>query len=362
MTSSAPLDPVARLAALARQAILDTPRDPAFDEIADLAARLCEVPVALVSFVAEERQWFKAEVGLGASETPISQSICVHAMVHDGVFEVPDLTLDPRTAGNTLVTEAPHFRFYAGAPLTDAEGYPLGALCVLDYKPRQLNPVQRDSLTLLARLVMRQLDLRQAIAREDVLRREIDHRVKNSLQSVAAIVHLQASTSGSEETRGAMAQVAARIGTIAALHEQLHQAKNTAAVDLADYLSRIAHMLSAMAPEQMAVTAETEPFPVDSAVASNIGTIVNEFVANALKYAVPAGGRGHVAVEGRAIGTGYRLMLTDSGGNAVEALQAVQRGRGLGTRIIAAAVRTLGAAADWSAPGGLRLTVELGAA
>lgn len=359
MTPPAVTDALARHAALARQDILDTPRDPAFDEIASLAARLCDTPVALVSFVAEARQWFKAEVGLGLTETPISQSICAHAMMNDGLFEVPDLTADPRTADNTLVTGAPHFRFYAGAPLTDEEGHPLGALCVLDHRPRRLDPVQRDALTLLSRLVMRQLDLRQAIAREEVLRREIDHRVKNSLQSVASIVHLQAGTAASAETRDAMAGVAARIGTIAALHEQLHQARDTAAVELGEYLPRIARMLSAMAPERIAVEAETDPCPVDSSVASGLGTIVNEFVANALKYAEPAAGIGRVLIRGQADGAGYRLTLTDNGADGAAALAAVEHGRGLGTRIIAAATRSMGATGEWSAPGGLRLTLTL---
>lgn len=362
MTTPAITAAITRIAALNRQDILDTPRDPAFDEIASLAARLCDAPVALVTFVAETRQWFKAEVGLGLTETPINQSICAHAMTSEGVFEVPDLTADPRTAQNTLVTGAPHFRFYAGAPLTDPDGQPLGALCVLDHQPRRLDDVQRDALSLLARLVMRQLDLRQSIAREDVLRREIDHRVKNSLQSVAAVVHLQASSAEAQETRDVLAQVAARIGTIAALHEQLHQAKDTAAVELAEYLPRIAGMLSAMAPERMAVEAKVDPFPVDSAVASGIGTVVNEFVANALKYAVPAAGPGRVLVRGQGDGAGYRLTLTDNGADGPAALAAVQRGRGLGTRIIAAATRTLGATPTWSAPGGLRLTLDFPAA
>ena len=362
MASSSPDPAAARLAALARQNILDTPREAAFDEIASLAARICDVPVALVSFVADERQWFKAEVGLGTTETPINQSICAHAMHAEGVFEVPDLTADPRTADNTLVTGDPHFRYYAGAPLTDAAGQPLGALCVLDHRTRTLDQTQRDALLLLARLVMRQLDLRQALAREDVLRREIDHRVKNSLQSVAAIVHLQASAAEAEETRIALSSVAARIGTIAALHEQLHQAKDTAAVELADYLPRIARMLTEMAPEKLVVTATTDALPVDSSVASGIGAIVNEFVANTLKYAAPVTGKNRVAVEGRVEATGYRLTLTDNGATGDAALAAVQHGRGLGTRIIAAATRTLGATATWSAPRGLCLTLDLPAA
>lgn len=362
MTSPLPFDPSGRLSALVRQGILDTPRDPAFDEIVSLAARLCDVPVALVSFVAEDRQWFKARVGLDVAETPISQSICAHAMWNDGIFEVEDLLLDARTRDNTLVTQEPFFRFYAGAPLTDAAGYPLGALCVLDHRPRRLDDTQRDALLLLARLVMRQLDLSRALEREDVLRREIDHRVKNSFQSVAAIVHLQASAATGEETRAALSQVAGRIATVAALHEQLHQDREIAGIDLADYLPRIGRMLTDMAPERMRVTTAITPFVVDSAVASNIGAIVNEFVANALKYAQPVGGAGLVQVEGLGLGTGYRLTFTDNGVAGDAALHAVQHGRGLGTRIIAAATRTLGGTAHWSAPGGLRLTLDLAAA
>jgi len=152
-----------RLAALRRYDILDTPREAAFDEIVALAAEICGVPIALVSLVDEERQFFKAEIGLGVDGTPLDRSFCVRTILEDDLLLVPDATLDPRFANNPLVTEAPHVRFYAGAPLVTREGLPIGALCVLDTAPKELSPLQQRTLQVLARQVMSQLDLRLSL-------------------------------------------------------------------------------------------------------------------------------------------------------------------------------------------------------
>jgi GAF domain-containing protein len=127
----------ARLAALMGTAVLDTPPEPAFDALVQRAAARFRVPIALVSLVDAERQWFKAAVGLPAGhETPRSQAFCDHAIRAAGVMVVPDAGADPRFADNPLVTGAPRIRFYAGAPLTLAGGARLGTLCVIDRVPR----------------------------------------------------------------------------------------------------------------------------------------------------------------------------------------------------------------------------------
>ncbi len=108
---------LARLAALDAYNILDTPSEAGFDDIVSLARLLCDVPVALISFVTTDRQWFKAREGFDACETPLAQSICAHAIAQGSLLIIPDLTQDPRTRENTLVTEQPAIRFYAGAPL-----------------------------------------------------------------------------------------------------------------------------------------------------------------------------------------------------------------------------------------------------
>ncbi len=163
-------DEQARLAALENYAILDTPPERAFDEVVRLAAQICDAPIAVVNLVAGNRQFFKAEIGLGVRQTPLDVSICVHAILRRGLFVVPDTTCDPRFAGNPLVTGSPNLRFYAGALLETEQGLPLGTLCVLDHVPRPegLTAQQGFALQVLARQVMSQLELRRALkAREE---------------------------------------------------------------------------------------------------------------------------------------------------------------------------------------------------
>lgn len=153
-----------RLAALARYDMLDTPREAAFDEVAALAAKLCDVPIAVVNLIGDRRQFFKAEVGLGVRETPFESSFCAKAILEQDFLLVPDATQDRRFDGNPLVEGESHLRFYAGALLKTEEGLPIGTLCVLDHRPRQLTELQQETLRVLARQVMAQLELRRLLA------------------------------------------------------------------------------------------------------------------------------------------------------------------------------------------------------
>ncbi len=162
-TAPLPANEACRLQALSRYQILDTPSTPGFDNITRLAAMVCDVPVALVSLVDRDRQWFKARVGLDVAETSRDLAFCAHAILKPGLFEVPDTLTDPRFADNPLVTGVPHIRFYAGAPLINAAGYALGTLCVIDWVPRSLTPIQQQSLRILADQVIDQLELHHQI-------------------------------------------------------------------------------------------------------------------------------------------------------------------------------------------------------
>jgi formate hydrogenlyase transcriptional activator len=150
-----------RLAALTRYGIVDTPPEADFDELVLTAARICGTPIALISFVDTERQWFKAKIGLDTEQTPRAAAFCAHALGGADLFVVGDASTDKRFAANPLVTGEPHIRFYAGAPLRTADGHVLGTLCVIDRVPRQLTTDQADALRSLSHQVIAQLELRR---------------------------------------------------------------------------------------------------------------------------------------------------------------------------------------------------------
>lgn len=158
-------DEAARLDSLRAYDILDSDREPAFDDLCALTARICEAPIAVVNLIDAERQWFKAEVGLGVRETPLETSFCRHALLEADRLVVPDAERDARFACNPLVTGEAHLRFYAGVLLKSPEGHPLGTLCVLDTEPRPegLSDLQMQTLEVLARQVMNLMALRRAL-------------------------------------------------------------------------------------------------------------------------------------------------------------------------------------------------------
>lgn len=147
---SLPPDEPARLSALHALSILDSPPEERFDRITRFATRLFDVPIALITLVDAERQWFKSCQGLQASETPRSISFCGHTILGDRAMVVPDARLDERFADNPLVAGAPHIRFYAGFPISAPNGSRIGTLCIADYRPRQMDQTQLDTLHELA--------------------------------------------------------------------------------------------------------------------------------------------------------------------------------------------------------------------
>ena len=150
MEANSPEFEAQRIASLIEHQILDTPPSPEFDALVRLAAIICETPIAAVSLIDEDRQWFKSIIGVDATETPRDIAFCAQTILGSSLMVIPDAMEDERFSQYPQVIGEPHIRFYAGMPLIASDGFALGSLCVVDMKPRHLNPTQREALKLIS--------------------------------------------------------------------------------------------------------------------------------------------------------------------------------------------------------------------
>lgn len=301
----------ARLAALADYMVLDTPPEPNFDDIVEIAAQLCDAPISLVSLVETDRQWFKAKVGLEARETPIDQSVCKLGLDDTGLLIIPDLTADPRTADNSLVSDDPHIRFYAGAPLIAPRGEVIGMLCVIDHEPRPegLTPDQQAVLATLARQVIAQLELRHAMLRrmeEDAERRALNEQLTERLnQSLAMITGLASQTLRAVPGRAPVESFQNRLEALTEAHELL-QRKQWANADM---MSVVASSTARHATaDRFTIAGPTVALAPKGAITTAM--LLHELASNAVKYGALSNDTGHVTVGWDVTGDGEDAVLT----------------------------------------------------
>lgn len=227
----------ARLAALYDAAILDTPEEYEFDQVAALAAETCNTPIALVTLIDEHRQWFKAHKGVDTRETHRDLSLCAHAIFSRGPFVVNDATLDPRFADNPLVIGAPHIRFYAGIPLQTSDGFAVGTLCVMGNQARELSEREERALLVLAHHVANLIDLRRAHNNTHRLLKEL--RERSSTQERITHTATRLLTVVAHDVRGPLASIIAAIDLddtdLAPLREEI-RAQATLARELLDQI------------------------------------------------------------------------------------------------------------------------------
>jgi two-component sensor histidine kinase len=329
-----------RLRLLHSYDVLDTPREQEFDEIVALAARLCDTAISVVNLIDADRQWFKAEVGLGVRETPLETSLCSHVILDQEFVEIPDTLADPRMADNPLCLADQGLRFYAGALLQSEEGLPLGTLCVLDYRPRSLTDLQRETLRVLARQVMTRLDLRRQLRVAEALRVEVDHRVKNSLALISAHVRLGARQIAADDPAAeVLRDIGYRIDAVTLVHEHLYRDGSGQTLDLPAYLGELCAHLQRVSPEHVTIdlTLPDDAMIVSASFAGNAGIFVNEGIGNALKHAFGEGEVGRIGVVLTSDGDRYVLSVSDDGGGMEEAGSP-----GLGMTVLKAAARGMG--------------------
>jgi signal transduction histidine kinase len=372
-----------RLDALRGYDILDTPRERAFDDITRLAALICDAPIALVSLVDRERQWFKSKIGLGVSETPIGSSICAHAIRQHDVFVVPDTLLDERFRNNPLVTDEPHIRFYAGASLRTADGVPLGTVCVLDRKPRTLQPEQIEALQALARQTMAQIELRRLLTQaqeSNHYRRQLmaiaGHDLKTPLRTAAyAIRKVQRELSAEQAAplnvaTEALARIDREFSELASLAgtEGAMTAPDQLRFDLGSVLETV---LGHWQKQAQAKGLRLRSVPTHLRVVSHpalLTTLLGNLLGNAVKYtesgSVLMGCRrrhDHVVVEIIDTGMGMEPAQTGEMFSAFHQADPRSEGMGLGLWIVRSTAESLGHTLRvQSTPGrGTRFSVEL---
>ncbi|EDL49347.1 histidine kinase dimerization/phosphoacceptor domain -containing protein [Erythrobacter sp. SD-21] len=346
-----------RLRELRRYSILDTERERDFDELVEIASDICEVPVSVVNFVDSGRQWFKAEVGLGVRSTPIETSLCGHVILQGDFVEIPDTLQDERMADNPLCTSEPGFRFYAGAVLKGTNGLPLGTLCVLDHKPRTLTDRQRNILRVLSKHVMSELNLRLALQEERILRREVDHRVKNSLASIGALLSMKARKTSNEALRLELDDASTRIRSLSSLHAELHELEAGGRIDLKSLFERVQTDLRYLIPDAATLSIEVEAIEATPQLANALLLVVNEFVSNSVKHGLK-GAKGAITVLIEGDAGSWSIVCRDNGtATEIDAERAMSKS-GLGTRVIHSLANSLNANAQWTASGeGMELKI-----
>jgi len=324
--------------AVRRYDILDTPPDGAFDRITAIAARRFDVPISIISIVDHDRIWFKSHHGLAVNQIGRDPGLCASAILSPDPHILVDAKADPRSLANPLVAGEFGLRFYAGVPLRTHDGYNLGTLCVIDKTPRPIGARQIDDLKDLASVVMDQMELRlaarRAVSQAQLMAREIDHRVMNSLQFISGLLAMQSRVPEVANAAEQLRMAANRVAAVARVHRNFYSSEATEMVSCIAFLRRLCADLADILGQPIDVRGDEGDVP--TTLIQPIGLIVNEFVTNAAKH-----GAGRIEVAYK-ITDGQRELRVRDEGAGLPAGFDPDGMKGLGMKVVTALARQLG--------------------
>ncbi len=302
-----------------------------------MAARRFGVPIAIISIVDEDRIWFKSHHGLPIEQIDREPGLCASAILGNTPYLIEDARNDPRSLANPLVAGDFGLRFYAAVPLTTGDGHNLGTLCVIDKEPRPIDREQIEDSKDLASIVMDQLELglssRRAVGKSELMAKEIDHRVMNSLQFVSGLLSMQSRSPDVGAAATHLELAANRVAAVAQVHRHFYA---DAGVDVSciAYLRRLCDDLATILGREIVVDGDEQTVPATSI--QPIGLITNELVTNAAKH-----GAGKIDVAFHASAEMNRLVVCDQGSGLAEGFDPYSAKAVLGMRVITTLVRQL---------------------
>ena len=326
------------MAAVRRYDVLDTPPDGSFDRITALAARRFGVPISIISIVDHDRIWFKSHHGLAVTQIDREPGLCASAILSSDPHILTDAAKDARSLANPLVAGDFGLQFYAGVPLRTSDGYNLGTLCIIDKQARPISQSEIDDLKDLASVVMDQMELRisarRAVSQAEILGREIDHRVMNSLQFVSGMLAMQSRAVGIPEAASQLEIAATRVSAVARVHRHFYRDEASESISCLTYLRRLCTDLAGI----LGATIDVHGDDVDvaSIKIQPIGLIVNELVINAAKH-----GAGKINVIFTCKGE-CTLSVCDEGKGLARDFEPQKNTGGLGMKVVGVLTKQLG--------------------
>ena len=293
----------ARLRALREYSILDTLPEQDFEDITRIASEICRTPIALVTLIDQDRQWFKSNYGLNVKETPRDFAFCAHAINEpDTIFTVKDSRKDERFAGNPLVTANPHVIFYAGVPLVNPDGHSLGTLCVIDNEPRELTSKQLDSLRSLSNQVVKlfefrklnrklhetQAEMQERNAELEQFAYVVSHEIKSPLNNIIGLTQILKLDLNERETKiidlieKSSVRLKSLVEGIISYHIGLSaEVRNINAIDIRSLFNEVVELLDPGREHEISLHSDSECIDTNEVA---IRQILTNLVSNAIKY------------------------------------------------------------------------------